>query len=104
MGSWSAQPGHRVLTCRQAVELVTEHLEGALPDVDRARFEPHLAGCDACTAYLEQMRATIGALGRRGQARWRRQKSTTSAMEPLHAMAMALVSAATGACPQDRHE
>ena len=104
MGSWSAQPGHRVLTCRQAVELVTEHLEGALPDVDRARFEPHLAECDACTAYLAQMRATVGALGHLDQDRWRRQKSTTSAMELLHAMATALVSAATGACPQARHE
>ena len=81
---------------------MTDHLEGALPDGDR--FERHLAGCDACTAYLEQMRAAIGALSRRGQARWRRQKSTTSAMEPLHAMAMALVSAATGGCSQARHE
>jgi anti-sigma factor RsiW len=50
--------------CRQAVELVTDHLEGALPDDDRVRFERHLAGCDACTAYLEQMRAMVGALGR----------------------------------------
>ena len=81
---------------------MTDHLEGAVSDGDR--LERHLAGCDACTAYLEQMRATIGALGRLGHDRWRRQKSTTSAMEPLHTMAMALVSAATGACPQARHE
>ena len=32
--------------------------------------------------------------------RWRRQKSTTSALEPLHAMATAVVSSATGACPR----
>lgn len=96
MGSWS--------TCRQAVELVTDHLEGVLPDDDRARFERHLAECDACTADLAQMRATVRALGHLGQDRWRRQKSTTSAMAPLHATATALVSAATGACPQARHE
>ena len=42
---------------------MTDHLEGALPDDDRARFERHLAECAACTAYLAQLRATIGALG-----------------------------------------
>ena len=51
------------LSCREVVELVTEYLEGALaPDV-RRRFEEHLAGCDGCTAYLEQMRETIRVVG-----------------------------------------
>jgi anti-sigma factor RsiW len=45
------------------VELVTDYLEGALPDRQRARFEAHLAGCVHCTRYLEQMGATIRALG-----------------------------------------
>lgn len=53
----------RTLVCRQAVELMTDYLEGALAPLERARFESHLAGCDACTAYLAQMRATIAALG-----------------------------------------
>jgi anti-sigma factor RsiW len=49
--------------CIGVVELVTEYLEDALaPDV-RARFEAHLAGCDGCDIYLEQMRATIEAAG-----------------------------------------
>jgi anti-sigma factor RsiW len=51
------------LVCQQAVELVTEYFEGALAPADRARFEAHLAACAACTAYLEQMRTTIAALG-----------------------------------------
>lgn len=54
----------RAIVCRQAVELVTDYLEGALPDRARARFEAHLARCPHCTTYLEQMRATIAAVGR----------------------------------------
>jgi anti-sigma factor RsiW len=52
------------LTCRELVELVTDYLEGALPRADRRRFERHIAGCDHCTAYLEQIRLTITATGR----------------------------------------
>jgi anti-sigma factor RsiW len=54
----------RDLVCQQAVELVTDYLEGALSPRDRARFEAHLAGCPHCTEYLEQIRATVAALGR----------------------------------------
>ena len=52
------------LACREMVELVTDYLEGRLSDVDRERFEAHLAKCDACTTYVEQMRQTLAALGR----------------------------------------
>jgi anti-sigma factor RsiW len=51
------------MTCRQVVELMTDYLEGALSAIDRARFEEHIAGCDGCTAYLEQMRETIRLTG-----------------------------------------
>jgi anti-sigma factor RsiW len=54
----------REMTCRELVELVTEYLEGTLGPDDRARFDAHIEGCDACTAYLEQMRQTLRALGR----------------------------------------
>ena len=54
---------NRTLTCREMVELVTDYLEGRLGDADRERFEAHIAECDACTLYIEQMRLTIGALG-----------------------------------------
>jgi anti-sigma factor RsiW len=46
------------MKCRDVVELMTEYLEGALSASDRARFEDHIAGCDGCRAYLEQLRAT----------------------------------------------
>jgi predicted anti-sigma-YlaC factor YlaD len=52
------------LSCRELVELVTDYLEGALPSVEQARFEAHLAGCFKCGDYLEQMRRTIRTLGR----------------------------------------
>lgn len=52
------------LACRELVELVTDYLEHALPAGERARFEAHLAECDACGAYVEQIRATIRLAGR----------------------------------------
>ena len=51
------------LVCRELVELVTDYLEGRLSAADRSRFEQHLDECDGCTAYVEQMRKTIEALG-----------------------------------------
>jgi len=54
----------RDLVCRQAVELVTEYLDGALSWRQRRRFEAHLRGCPNCSAYLEQIGATIAATGR----------------------------------------
>jgi anti-sigma factor RsiW len=53
----------RALTCRQVVELVTGYIEGTLPWRERRRVERHLAACDGCGAYVEQMRATLAALG-----------------------------------------
>jgi anti-sigma factor RsiW len=52
-----------VMTCKELVELVTDYLEGTLPADVRARMDQHLAGCDGCTHYLEQMRQTIRLTG-----------------------------------------
>jgi len=54
----------RDLVCQQAVELVTDYLEGTLRRSARRRFEAHLAGCPHCTEYLAQVRATIELAGR----------------------------------------
>lgn len=51
------------MACKELVELVTEYLEGTLPDTDRARLEDHLTLCDGCTNYVEQMRTTIRLTG-----------------------------------------
>jgi anti-sigma factor RsiW len=55
---------HRAVACRELVELLTDCLEGALPPEEVAAVEAHLAVCPGCVSYLEQMRATIAALGR----------------------------------------
>lgn len=54
----------RSVVCQQAVELVTDYLEGALSRRERARFEAHLAECPHCREYLAQIRETIAAMGR----------------------------------------
>ena len=54
----------REFTCAQLVELVTDYLEQRLPLRDTERFEEHLALCDGCSTYFDQMRATIAAAGR----------------------------------------
>ena len=53
----------RALVCRQAVALMTDYLEGALSDRDRARLEAHLAACPHCGEYLAQIRAVIDVAG-----------------------------------------
>jgi anti-sigma factor RsiW len=52
------------MPCRELVELITDYLEDRLSPIDRARFEGHLAECEACRAYVEQFRQTIRVLGR----------------------------------------
>lgn len=51
------------LTCQELVEIITDYLEGALPESDRQRFEAHLRDCEGCTRYLAQMRTTIRLTG-----------------------------------------
>ena len=53
----------RKLVCQEVVELVTAYLDGVLDPVTRARFEAHLEGCDGCATYLDQLRATVAAVG-----------------------------------------
>ena len=51
------------LSCQELVELVTDYLEGVLPEAERARFDAHLATCAGCQTYVEQMRATLRVTG-----------------------------------------
>ena len=50
------------IVCQDFVEEVTNYLEGKLSEAEQRWTDEHLAACDACRAYLEQMRATIAAL------------------------------------------
>jgi predicted anti-sigma-YlaC factor YlaD len=51
------------LACQQAVELVTDYLEGRLSRRQKRRFDTHLAGCPHCRAYLGQIKTTIVLTG-----------------------------------------
>jgi anti-sigma factor RsiW len=51
------------LACQELVELVTDYLEGSLGWRTRRRVEKHLAACEACTRYVDQMRETLALLG-----------------------------------------
>jgi anti-sigma factor RsiW len=56
------------ISCQEVVELVTDYLEGAMSPEDVARFEHHLTLCEGCVFYVEQIRMTIDAVGRIGEA------------------------------------
>ncbi|MFT3765698.1 MAG: zf-HC2 domain-containing protein [Minicystis sp.] len=44
------------LTCRDAVELVTDYVEGALSPEDLLSFEEHVVLCEGCCSHLENLR------------------------------------------------
>jgi anti-sigma factor RsiW len=56
--------GRDRLVCREVVELVTDYVEGAMSASERRRVDAHLAGCDSCARFLDQMRRTVELAGR----------------------------------------
>jgi anti-sigma factor RsiW len=54
---------NRDLVCQQAIELVTDYLDGSLSRRQRLRLERHLRACPNCSNYLEQIRLTISLTG-----------------------------------------
>jgi anti-sigma factor RsiW len=47
------------MACAELVRVLTDYLEGAMPDAEARRLEAHLALCDGCTNYVEQMKTTL---------------------------------------------
>jgi SAM-dependent methyltransferase len=66
------------LGCREVVEILGDYLEDAMAPHDRARLERHLADCEGCAAYLDQLRTTIRLSGRLPQ-----EAVTEATMAPL---------------------
>jgi anti-sigma factor RsiW len=54
----------REMACQDLVEVITDYLEGTLPELERTRFEIHLASCPSCQEYVEQMRALVRLSGK----------------------------------------
>ena len=52
----------REIICHQFVELVTEYLDEALPAGEVELVEEHLAICDSCRAYLDQVETTTAVV------------------------------------------
>ena len=57
-----------VISCADALELMTDHLEGALSKADSARMRAHLEGCQPCKLFLDQLRTTILLVQDAGQS------------------------------------
>lgn len=51
------------MSCQELVELVTDYLEGRLPEADVRRFDAHIGACDPCVTYLAQIRASVRVVG-----------------------------------------
>jgi predicted anti-sigma-YlaC factor YlaD len=49
------------ITCKELVELLTAHLDGALAVHGRTRFDQHLGHCPGCRAYAQQFDLTVSA-------------------------------------------
>ncbi len=52
------------LACKELVEIITDYLEGTLPQRDRARFDAHLMTCPPCREYVGEMHTTLRLTGR----------------------------------------
>jgi anti-sigma factor (TIGR02949 family) len=52
-------PTAQELDCRDVVEVVTDYLEGMMAPEERRQFDQHLAACEGCQDYLEQLRTVI---------------------------------------------
>jgi anti-sigma factor RsiW len=53
----------QALTCHEVIELLSNYIDDALSPADSRRVDEHLALCDGCATYLEQMRDTIRLSG-----------------------------------------
>jgi anti-sigma factor RsiW len=52
------------LACKELVEIITDYLEGTLPERERARFDAHLMTCAPCREYVAEMHTTLRLTGR----------------------------------------
>jgi predicted anti-sigma-YlaC factor YlaD len=50
------------LVCREFVQLISDYLDGSLPERETRRFQAHLAECDGCEGYLDDVARVVGSL------------------------------------------
>jgi anti-sigma factor RsiW len=47
-------------TCKEAVDVLLEYLDGEMTPELKAKLEAHFSGCQPCEEFLAQYRATVG--------------------------------------------
>ena len=50
------------LSCSEVLAQLSDYLDGDLTEEARLRVEEHLRGCDGCTRFGGELRATVRAL------------------------------------------
>jgi anti-sigma factor RsiW len=50
------------MNCKEALDVVSEALDGTLEEHARKEFLEHMDQCSACSSYVEQIRLSIQAL------------------------------------------
>ncbi len=53
----------RSVACVELVALASDYLEGTISPELEARIDTHLAGCDGCSMYIDQLRGVVEAAG-----------------------------------------
>jgi hypothetical protein len=53
---------HPSIRCAEFVELVTDWMEGELPEPVRTEIEEHLLICPPCVIYVQQIKAAVEAM------------------------------------------
>jgi anti-sigma factor RsiW len=48
--------------CPRLVSLLSDYLDGRLPEAVRAELDQHLSGCSECTAFVGTFRTTVSLL------------------------------------------
>ena len=51
-----------LLQCEEVVQRLWPHLDGALPEAERARVLAHLAGCKGCRSHYDFAQAFLDAV------------------------------------------
>lgn len=57
------------MRCKETIDLMSDHIEGALSGPTEERFDRHLAGCRDCSLYLTQMQMTLSLARKLGRIR-----------------------------------
>lgn len=50
------------ISCSQVLERLSDYLDGDLPPEGREQVEAHLRGCDGCSRFGGEFKATVSAL------------------------------------------